>query len=1100
MGCRDRCGGCASSATAAAAATSSLDWFWIRHGLLFPSEKRELAFFAYKTQSSTPGTLLLYFLSFVCFFVAAIAAVSLVTSAMVANNGILLRDMDFRRLSRSDDVVYWALVSIAIIFLVVAGAGSVVKVRRVKLWAACCWILGLWEAVFFAQCVLQPFGGGLMKMGPVYPFDSALLGAGQRRPPASSGGNLGDSAMCFLNFTGDVLRVNSSCSFNITTTAAAMMYSGFMDGSLSLSPQLIVPWVVVVVLAANGVMFQARQIVWLAVMPLCCLAISTFSIVGPASNFNFLNAIMVFIDCDPTFNYVFFAMMATDVVLLILTASILFNMTYIHERNVREMYFWTDFTRMRRNELSTQKNPFTLKHLSRWLHRHAGDDLDEDQIDGESLEAHPRVDMSVNIAGSEPLSFWEIDSAEVELVRKVAGGSAGTVWYARYRGKPVAAKVLHAFHMQGMGDQAAHELATETAILAQLRHANIVKFLGLCLAQGVTIEEQSAMIVTEWCPENLAEWLGTWRFAAELLETSIAIARGVRYLHLRGITHRDLKPPNVLVDGSGTIKICDFGISVGNAASSARSASFAKISSQPTIEVVGTPGFIAPEVYTTAVGSNLLGPVCQKVDVYAFGVLLWEIFANCGGREFECSQVQLDALQTDGEVHQRFVLEGLKVPDVALLDERCPKPVAVLMSCCWSTMQSQRPSFSDIVGTLSTQLHQLLAGTDNNSILISSSLVTRGEKSISQFSNSSSGSSASSLAHRIAASPMSSKSHLRHQRPRKRPKIPYGFPKTPSGSRSHTRTPTTSMAGTSLNTAGTSLNTPMLRSRQESSAVRARDDGSRNASSFAAKRGCCAELSHRVQQIEESNLWKRFTCKQCWVGWGLQFQSPEAESEFQRRVVANDRFFATVRVIFLLVAAVYGASGIYLATVLYERPMGDPQLFGDVELKLRFVPGKNWQARPSLRHFIKIQQTSKSCMDRDSMRLDAAFAFAGLLALAGLCFCWLYGQQLLHSCTICTHAGQLRAPFWWRPLFVLLPLRWEHTMRKPTPRLGCTLTSLCHSSTFRMLIGSMDLVVLIIRWRVVMESKTSSATVAYSISGGAWVAFGAHRYWYFKMC
>ena len=128
--------------------------------------------------------------------------------------------------------------------------------------------------------------------------------------------------------------------------------------------------------------------------------------------------------------------------------------------------------------------------------------------------------------------------------------------------------------------------------------------------------------------------------------------------------------------------------------------------------------------------------------------------------------------------------------------------------------------------------------------------------------------------------------------------------------------------------------------------------------------------------------------------------------------------------------------GIYLATVLYERPMGDPQLFGDVELKLRFVPGKNWQARPSLRHFIKIQQTSKSCMDRDSMRLDAAFAFAGLLALAGLCFCWLYGQQLLHSCTICTHAGQLRAPFWWRPLFVLLPLRWEHTMRKPTPRLG----------------------------------------------------------------
>lgn len=968
-----RCGRCASNAAAATA--SSLDWFWIRHGLLFPSEKRELAFFAYKTQSSTPGTLLLYFLSFVFFFVAAIAAISLVSSAVVVNNGILQRDMEYRRLSRSDGVVYWALVSIAVIFLVVAGVGSVVKARRAKLWAACCWILGLWEVVFFAQCVLQPFGGGLMKMGPVYPFDSALLGAGQRRPPAASDSNLGDSAaMCFLNFTGDVLRVNSSCSFNITTTAATMMYSGFMDGSLSLSPQLIVPWVIMVVLAANGVMFQARHVVWLAAMPLCCLAISTFSIVGPASNFNFLNAILNFIACDPTFNYVFFAMMATDVVLLILTVSILFNMTYIHERNVREMYFWTDFTRIRRKELSTQKNPFTLKHLSRWLQRHAGDgdddnDIDIDADDGDhdeeeenQMERAALTAVSVDSVAAaapapaatrseQPLSFWEIESAEVELVRKVAAGSAGTVWYAKYRGKPVAAKVMHSFHMQGRDAQAAHELATETAILAQLRHRNIVKFLGLCLVQGAIVEEKGAMIVTEWCPENLADWLGTWRFAAELLETSIAIARGVRYLHRRGITHRDLKPPNVLVDSSGTVKICDFGISVGSAAaapSAARpAASPSNLSSQPpTIEVVGTPGFIAPEVYTTAVGSNLLGPVCQKVDVYAFGVLLWEIFANSGGHEFECSRVLLDSLlleqNDDSEVHRRFVLQGLRVPDVALLDERCPRPVAVLMACCWSTMQSHRPSFSDIVRTLSAQLHRLLAGTDhddndndfnnsnnnNNGVLGASSLVTRGEKSNSEFSNSTSSASQASFGtnHHSAPSPTSSELHIiRHQqRPRKRPEIPYGFLKTaaPSSSTSRSdtrRTPTTSFAENSLNT-------PMLRSRGESSALRAAEDGTHVNSLFARQRcrrrcGACAEWTHRgVKQIQESTAWRRFTCQQCWVSWGLQFQSPQAEAEFQRRVVANDRFFATVRVIFLLVAAVYGASvRVAIAAVVTQR-------------------------------------------------------------------------------------------------------------------------------------------------------------------------------------
>jgi serine/threonine-protein kinase len=87
--------------------------------------------------------------------------------------------------------------------------------------------------------------------------------------------------------------------------------------------------------------------------------------------------------------------------------------------------------------------------------------------------------------------------------------------------------------------------------------------------------------------------------AAGVLDLFVQIARGLHYLHARGLLHRDLKPSNVLVSREGDVKILDFGLS-GIASA-----------------VVGTAGAMAPEV--------LCGAGDARSDLYSLGVVFRDI-------------------------------------------------------------------------------------------------------------------------------------------------------------------------------------------------------------------------------------------------------------------------------------------------------------------------------------------------------------------------------------------------------------------------------------------------------------------------------------------
>lgn len=95
----------------------------------------------------------------------------------------------------------------------------------------------------------------------------------------------------------------------------------------------------------------------------------------------------------------------------------------------------------------------------------------------------------------------------------------------------------------------------------------------------------------------------------KLIAFALDIARGMEYIHSQGVIHRDLKPENVLINEDNHLKIADFGIAC-------EEASCDLLADDP-----GTYRWMAPEM----IKRKSYG---KKVDVYSFGLILWEMLTG----------------------------------------------------------------------------------------------------------------------------------------------------------------------------------------------------------------------------------------------------------------------------------------------------------------------------------------------------------------------------------------------------------------------------------------------------------------------------------------
>ncbi|XP_056177558.1 chitin elicitor receptor kinase 1 [Syzygium oleosum] len=209
------------------------------------------------------------------------------------------------------------------------------------------------------------------------------------------------------------------------------------------------------------------------------------------------------------------------------------------------------------------------------------------------------VDKSVEFSYEELAKATE----NFSLANKIGQGGFGAVYYAELRGEKAAIKK--------MDMQASREFLAELKVLTHVHHLNLVRLIGYCV-------EGSLFLVYEYIENgNLSQHLrGSDREPLQWstrVQIALDSARGLEYIHEHTVPvyiHRDIKSANILIDKNFHAKVADFGLTKLTEVGS---------TSLPT-RLVGTFGYMPPEYAQ-------YGDVSPKVDVYAFGVVLYELIS-----------------------------------------------------------------------------------------------------------------------------------------------------------------------------------------------------------------------------------------------------------------------------------------------------------------------------------------------------------------------------------------------------------------------------------------------------------------------------------------
>ncbi|PRX44353.1 serine/threonine protein kinase [Prauserella shujinwangii] len=260
-----------------------------------------------------------------------------------------------------------------------------------------------------------------------------------------------------------------------------------------------------------------------------------------------------------------------------------------------------------------------------------------------------------NRAVSTPGAESRLVAGRYRLLSVLGSGSMGTVWsaYDEFLQRPVAVKEVRL--PQGVAAAQAGELRERTMrearAIAVLSHPNVI------VLHDVARENGDPFVVMELLPaRSLAALLREHGplTVAQAAAVAEAVASALEAAHASGITHRDVKPGNVLVARDGRIKLTDFGI--------ARNVSEATMTR--TGMMLGSPAYIAPEVASG-------GPVTYAADLWGLGATLFAATAGRPPYDVDGNAIETVNLVVRGEVPQpppgplAPVIRGLMAKDPA---------------------------------------------------------------------------------------------------------------------------------------------------------------------------------------------------------------------------------------------------------------------------------------------------------------------------------------------------------------------------------------------------------------------------------------------------
>jgi eukaryotic-like serine/threonine-protein kinase len=195
------------------------------------------------------------------------------------------------------------------------------------------------------------------------------------------------------------------------------------------------------------------------------------------------------------------------------------------------------------------------------------------------------------------------------ILERLGAGGRGRVFKAQHRlmGRVTALKII-APHIASRASSIAR-FHREMRLIGRLDHANVIRAFDADQVGDLLY------IVMEYVPgrslDHVIEDRGPLP-AAEVVDYMTQAALGLAHAHERGIVHRDVKPPNLLLSNEGQIKVLDLGLSALMEADS--EASYATAAGR----IVGTVNYMSPE---QAIAHNLDG----RSDIYSLGCTMYEL-------------------------------------------------------------------------------------------------------------------------------------------------------------------------------------------------------------------------------------------------------------------------------------------------------------------------------------------------------------------------------------------------------------------------------------------------------------------------------------------
>lgn len=192
-----------------------------------------------------------------------------------------------------------------------------------------------------------------------------------------------------------------------------------------------------------------------------------------------------------------------------------------------------------------------------------------------------------------------------EVLKRIGSGGMADVYMAKDHklNRNVAVKVLKSEYVED--EKFLKKFQTEAQAIASLIHPNIVNIYDVGEEGGVSyivMELAEGMTLKEYIKRK------GHLSAKESVDISLQIASAISHAHKHHIIHRDIKPQNILISETGTIKVTDFGI--------AKAANSNTVTSTAT--AIGSVHYISPE--------QAKGRFCdEKSDIYSLGITMYEM-------------------------------------------------------------------------------------------------------------------------------------------------------------------------------------------------------------------------------------------------------------------------------------------------------------------------------------------------------------------------------------------------------------------------------------------------------------------------------------------